>query len=61
MSQAVAGMDEGEMQSAVFAIIEDDAPQNRGKVNNKAQALTITLIDFVRLNVLKAYRQFVFI
>ena len=60
MSQAVAGMDEGEMQSAVFAIIEDDEPQNRGKVNNKAQALTITLIDFVRLNVLKAYRQFVF-
>ncbi|MPY26107.1 alkaline phosphatase family protein [Shewanella sp. YLB-07] len=60
MSQAVAGMDEGEMQSSVLAIIEDDKPQNRGKVNNKAQALTITLIDFVRLNVLKAYRQFVF-
>ncbi|BAJ03725.1 alkaline phosphatase family protein [Shewanella violacea] len=60
MSKAVADMDEGEMQSSVLAIIEDDKPENRGKVNNKAQALTITLIDFVRLNVLKAYRQFVF-
>lgn len=60
MSQAANGMDEGEMKAALLAVIEDDKQENRGTVNNKAQALTITLIDFVRLNVLKAYRQFAF-
>ena len=60
MSDAAGGMDEGEMKASVLAIIADDKPENRSKVNNKAQALTVTLIDFVRLNVLKAYRQFVF-
>lgn len=52
-------MPAGDMKAAMDAIIEDGQPQNRDKVNNKAQALTITLIDFVRMNVLKAYRQYV--
>jgi len=60
MSQASNDMDDGEMKTSLLAIIDDDKLENRAKVDNKAQALTITLIDFVRLNVLKAYRQFVF-
>ncbi|WP_256717946.1 alkaline phosphatase family protein [Shewanella sp. UCD-KL12] len=59
-AKAASSMDAGEMKASVLAIIEDNKPEHKGKVNNKAQALTITLIDFVRLNVLKAYRQFVF-
>ncbi|MCE7630000.1 nucleotide pyrophosphatase, partial [Vibrio fluvialis] len=30
------------------------------KINNKAEAVTVSLIDFVRLNVLKGYRQFLY-
>ncbi|MGD8172191.1 alkaline phosphatase family protein [Vibrio sp. TRT 21S02] len=60
MNQALSGMDEGDMKAALQAIVDDGKPENHSKVNNKAQAITITLIDFVRLNVLKAYRQFVF-
>lgn len=60
MSQAASGMEEGDMKHALLAVIEDGRPENADKENNKAQALTITLIDFVRLNVLKAYRQFVY-
>ncbi|KOO09792.1 hypothetical protein AKJ18_37560, partial [Vibrio xuii] len=47
-------------KSAVTAIIQDHQPEFANKTNNKAQAITISLIDFVRLNVLKAYRQFVY-
>ncbi len=46
------------MRSALELIIEDGKAENAAKVNNKAQAITVTLIDFVRLNVLKAYRQY---
>lgn len=60
MMKASNRMDPTEMKAVLLDIIEDGDPQHRNKVNNKAQALTITLIDFVRLNVLKAYRQFVF-
>ncbi|PME53416.1 alkaline phosphatase family protein, partial [Vibrio lentus] len=60
IDKAATGMDEGDMKSAMLAIAEDGKPENADKPNNKAQALTITLIDFVRLNLLKAYRQFVF-
>lgn len=60
LTQASSGMDEGEMKNALLAIIDDGKAENANKPNNKAQALTITLIDFVRLNVLKAYRQFVY-
>ena len=60
VEQAVKGMDEGDMKAMLQAIVEDGKAEYQHKVNNKAQALTITLIDFVRLNVLKAYRQFVF-
>lgn len=55
-----AGMEEGEMKSVLGSIVEDAKPENADKVNNRAQALTVTLIDFVRLNVLKAYRQFLY-
>lgn len=41
------------MRSALELIIEDGKAENAAKVNNKAQAITVTLIDFVRLNVLK--------
>lgn len=60
LAQSASGMDEGDMKAAVKAVLQDAQPENSNKVNNKAQALTITLIDFVRLNVLKAYRQFVY-
>ncbi|MFA0550731.1 alkaline phosphatase family protein [Vibrio lentus] len=60
IGKAALGMDDGDMKSAMLAIAEDGKPENADKPNNKAQALTITLIDFVRLNLLKAYRQFVF-
>lgn len=60
MTQTVAGMDEGDIRAALERIIDDAKPENKGKINNKAEALTITLIDFVRLNVLKSYRQFIY-
>ncbi|KOO07541.1 alkaline phosphatase family protein [Vibrio hepatarius] len=60
MQQTANGMEDGEMKNAVLAIIADNDPKYANKVNNKAQAITISLIDFVRLNVLKAYRQFVY-
>ena len=60
IGKAGQGMDDGDMKSAMLAIAEDGKPENADQPNNKAQALTITLIDFVRLNLLKAYRQFVY-
>jgi len=60
INKAAQGMEDSEMKSALMAIAKDGLPENADKENNKAQALTITLIDFVRLNLLKAYRQFVF-
>lgn len=60
IGKAALGMDDGDMKSAMLSIAEDGKPENADKPNNKAQALTVTLIDFVRLNLLKAYRQFVF-
>lgn len=60
LKQATLNMDEGETKHALLSIISDNDPKQALKPDNKAQALTITLIDFVRLNVLKAYRQFVY-
>lgn len=60
INKAALGMEDSEMKAALMAIAKDGLPENADKENNKAQALTITLIDFVRLNLLKAYRQFVF-
>ena len=60
LSQVAQGMDAGDMKNSVIAIAEDGKAVNSEKPNNKAQAITISLIDFVRLNVLKAYRQFVY-
>lgn len=60
LSKTAKGMDEGEMKSALIAIVADGNTERANQPNNKAQALTVTLIDFVRLNVLKAYRQFVY-
>ena len=60
IKRSSVGMENGEMKNALLAIVKDGQPQNRNKPNNKAQALTITLIDFIRLNVLKGYRQFVY-
>ncbi len=51
-------MKAGEFKNAITAIIADNQPNLANKVNNKAQAVTITIIDFVRLNVLKSYRQY---
>lgn len=51
-------LEEGDMKAAVMAIVEDGNPSNKDKHNNKAEAITISLVDFVRLNVLKGYRQF---
>jgi len=60
INKALKGMEEGEMKAALTLIAQDGLAKNATKPNNKAQALTITLIDFVRMNLLKAYRQFVF-
>lgn len=60
LRQTANGMDEGEMKHALLSVLEDAKPENANKVNNKAQAITVSLIDFVRLNVLKGYRQFLY-
>ncbi|WP_229359741.1 alkaline phosphatase family protein [Ferrimonas aestuarii] len=52
------GMEPGEFKQMLGMILEDAKPENANKVNNKAQAVTISLIDFVRFSVLKSYRQF---
>ncbi|WP_019617054.1 alkaline phosphatase family protein [Psychromonas ossibalaenae] len=57
LTKAAAGMDEGDVKLSLEHILQDNGVV---KTNNKAQALTVTLIDFVRLNVLKGYRQYVF-
>ena len=51
-------LEEGDMKAAILAIIDDAKPENQTKENNRAQAITISLVDFVRLNVLKGYRQY---
>ena len=60
IEKAAQGMEPSDIRSALMTIVEDGKQENAGKPNNKAQALTVTLIDFVRLNLLKAYRQFAF-
>ncbi|MFB9135304.1 alkaline phosphatase family protein [Vibrio olivae] len=60
LKQLSQGMEAGEMKHALQGIIADNDESQMDKVNNRAEAITITLIDFVRLNVLKAYRQFVY-
>ncbi|WP_407334436.1 alkaline phosphatase family protein [Enterovibrio sp. 27052020O] len=51
-------LEDGDIKTALLGIIEDAKPENQNRQNNKAQAITISLIDFVRLNVMKGYRQF---
>ncbi|MEH6533671.1 MAG: alkaline phosphatase family protein [Photobacterium frigidiphilum] len=58
MTQYSQSIEDGEIKAAIMAIIDDAKPENAHKPNNKAQAITITLVDFVRLNVLKGYRQY---
>lgn len=60
LRQTASGMDDGEMKNALLGVLEDAKPENADKVNNKAQAITVSLIDFVRLNVLKGYRQYLY-
>lgn len=60
MEKAAAGMEDGDIKHALLAVIEDAGPEHAGKVNNKAEAVTVSLIDFVRLNVLKGYRQYLY-
>ncbi|MCL6416832.1 alkaline phosphatase family protein [Aestuariirhabdus sp. Z084] len=58
MSRYAEGLDADEMKTALEGIVQEGQNPGSPEVNSKAQAITITLIDFVRLNVLKAYRQF---
>ena len=53
-------MDRGDVRSALEAILNDAAEDRRNLPNNKVQAITVTLIDFVRYNLLKGWRQFVY-
>lgn len=53
IDKAAQGMEPSDIRSAMMTIVEDGKPENANKPNNKAQALTVTLIDFVRLNLLK--------
>ena len=53
-----SGMAAGDIADALDVIIRDEDPTRQGMTNNKAQAITVTLIDFIRLNVLKSYRQY---
>ena len=46
-------MDPGDMKDMFKLAIKDAAPRRATIVNNKAEAVTITLIDFVRSMVLK--------
>ncbi|MBY7831859.1 alkaline phosphatase family protein [Vibrio fluvialis] len=60
LEKASSGMQDGDMKNALLAVMEDAKPANASKINNKAEAVTVSLIDFVRLNVLKGYRQFLY-
>lgn len=40
----------------VKMILEDAKPENKDKINNKAEAITITIIDFIGLTIHKNYR-----
>ncbi|MBT4790495.1 MAG: nucleotide pyrophosphatase [Halobacteriovoraceae bacterium] len=52
----VTGMEAGDMKEMVKEIIIDGKTENLTRKNNKATAATITLIDFVRMSVLKNLR-----
>ncbi|MRI32900.1 nucleotide pyrophosphatase [Endozoicomonas sp. OPT23] len=60
LSKTVAGMDKGDIRSSLESILQDAEPDKRNLPNNKIQAITVTLIDFVRYNLLKGWRQFVY-
>ncbi|WP_441257941.1 alkaline phosphatase family protein [Vibrio sp. Vf1514] len=60
LEKAASGMQDGDMKHALLAVMDDAKPANASKINNKAEAVTVSLIDFVRLNVLKGYRQFLY-
>lgn len=54
-------LDEGDIKDMLGHIIEDGTAQDPFKIkNNKAVAATITLIDFIKMNLLKNYRMFAY-
>ncbi|MCB9062753.1 MAG: alkaline phosphatase family protein [Halobacteriovoraceae bacterium] len=54
-------LDEGDIKDMLGHIIEDGTAQDPFKIkNNKAIAATITLIDFIKMNLLKNYRMFAY-
>lgn len=59
LEKLVVSLESGDIKDAVQIIINDNSAKRKTVVNNKAQAITITLVDFVRQTVLKNYRQFV--
>ncbi len=59
LEKLVVSLEPGDIKDAVQIIINDNSVERKNVRNNKAQAITITLVDFVRLSVLKHYRQFV--
>ena len=58
LERVLKTLEPGDIKDAVEHIIQDSATDRVGVVNNKAEAITITLIDFVRINALKGYRQY---
>ena len=59
LENLVESLEPGDIKDAVQIIIKDNLAARKNVKNNKAQAITITLVDFVRQSVLKNYRQFV--
>ncbi len=59
LEKLIASLEPGDIKDAVQVIINDNLSSRKNVENNKAQAVTITLVDFVRHRVLKGYRQFV--
>lgn len=51
-------LESGDIKDAVQGIVADSQSSKKNLVNNKAEAVTVTLIDFIRLNILKNYRQY---
>lgn len=59
LEKLVVSLEPSDIKDAVQIIINDNSADRKAVKNNKAQAITITLVDFVRHSVLKSYRQFV--
>ncbi len=59
LEKLIVSLEPGDIKDAVQIIINDNSAERKKVKDNKAQAITITLVDFVRHSVLKHYRQFV--